>query len=728
MKKQKLTNIMTLYIALLCSWHNSFSQATSGNFGNVPQGGSDYLGWTGGTNRSLDIKNNDAYPIDFYANGTKYMTILGSTNPGYVGIGITAPTNLLHINAGLSQITNSSTGSTSGDGLLIGQSGSTVEINQQENSSMKLLTNGIPRIHIESAGTGTASGYVGIGNSFNGPQSRLHINQGSNVDCWFQMTTTTTGNANPTDGFRIGVIDGSSGNVEIKQQENADMLFHTNNSERMRILSGGNVGIGYSGPSYKLDISGDVGLGNLASIYSRSDGGSAARVFSVSGNTSTHNGQSNVVAGVNAGPSSLSGVIRGVYVGYNAGNDDQSNSNTFIGYDAGSSLSAATTSGEQNVFLGYNAGLNMATGSYNFIAGARAGSTASFTGNYNSIIGYLAGSSINTSGADANVMLGYDAGHYITGGDLNCMIGYASNIAASGTAHYRGAFGAEARADCDTCIGIGSYYHRTGIGTYNPETNARLTVHQGTGSPYPQFTYSAYFYGNMYCTGTLTQSSDETIKENISAITDVNSILDGIAGYSYTFDTVNYGYAGLPSGTQYGLISQEVEQVLPGAVSDVTWSAQTDAQGLHPAKTVKALNYNSIIAVLVQAAKEQKSQIEDLQDQITNCCNSPKIMGSPANETGSIELENIKTMQLEQNDPNPFDASTMVRWNIDVDFSNAVLFFYDNSGNRINTYNIHEKGAGELQIFGSKLSSGVYTYTLVVDGKIIDSKKMVKAH
>ncbi|MGH2553893.1 MAG: hypothetical protein ACRDEB_09255, partial [Chitinophagaceae bacterium] len=77
-----------------------------------------------------------------------------------------------------------------------------------------------------------------------------------------------------------------------------------------------------------------------------------------------------------------------------------------------------------------------------------------------------------------------------------------------------------------------------------------------------------------------------------------------------------------------------------------------------------------------------------------------------------------KTIQLEQNDPNPFDASTIIRWSIGADFVNAILYFYDNTGTRINSYKITEKGAGELQVFGSKLSSGVYTYTLVVDGKI----------
>lgn len=40
---------------------------------------------------------------------------------------------------------------------------------------------------------------------------------------------------------------------------------------------------------------------------------------------------------------------------------------------------------------------------------------------------------------------------------------------------------------------------------------------------------------------------------------------------------------------------------------------------------------------------------------------------------------------------------------------------------------ITKKGRGQLNVFASDLSSGMYTYSLVVDGKTIDTKKMVKS-
>ena len=38
---------------------------------------------------------------------------------------------------------------------------------------------------------------------------------------------------------------------------------------------------------------------------------------------------------------------------------------------------------------------------------------------------------------------------------------------------------------------------------------------------------------------------------------------------------------------------------------------------------------------------------------------------------------------------------------------------------------INERGKGELIVYANNLSSGIYTYFLVADGKTIDSKKMI---
>ena len=96
-------------------------------------------------------------------------------------------------------------------------------------------------------------------------------------------------------------------------------------------------------------------------------------------------------------------------------------------------------------------------------------------------------------------------------------------------------------------------------------------------------------------TGTLsatvhTSTSDETLKENIAPITNALDIINNIDGVKF-----NWKDNGNPSA---GLIAQQVEQYLPELI--------TTADGK------KSLNYNGIIAVLVEAIKAQQVQIDAL--------------------------------------------------------------------------------------------------------------------
>jgi len=92
-----------------------------------------------------------------------------------------------------------------------------------------------------------SGGNVGIGTT--SPQRPLHVNGTEGVA---RFTSTASGN----DGFEVGI--GTSSQAFLWQTENAEMQFATNNTERMRISSGGNVGIGTTSPTLgKLQITGD---------------------------------------------------------------------------------------------------------------------------------------------------------------------------------------------------------------------------------------------------------------------------------------------------------------------------------------------------------------------------------------------------------------------------------------------------------------------------------------
>ena len=64
----------------------------------------------------------------------------------------------------------------------------------------------------------------------------------------------------------LGII-GAYGSKFNISSGNGDISFQFNNTERMRITSGGNVGIGTTGPSQKLTVEGNIELGTGGYIY-----------------------------------------------------------------------------------------------------------------------------------------------------------------------------------------------------------------------------------------------------------------------------------------------------------------------------------------------------------------------------------------------------------------------------------------------------------------------------
>ena len=82
---------------------------------------------------------------------------------------------------------------------------------------------------------------------------------------------------------------------------------------------------------------------------------------------------------------------------------------------------------------------------------------------------------------------------------------------------------------------------------------------------------------------------------------------------------------------------------------------------------------------------------------------------------------------LEQNYPNPFNPSTTIKFSLPK-ASTISLKVYDMAGREVaSLFNNKELNAGtfEQRFNGSNLASGVYFYTLVADGQLIASKKMM---
>ena len=97
--------------------------------------------------------------------------------------------------------------------------------------------------------------------------------------------------------------------------------------------------------------------------------------------------------------------------------------------------------------------------------------------------------------------------------------------------------------------------------------------------------------------------------------------------------------------------------------------------------------------------------------------------------TLQVELSNNKDVILFQNEPNPFDVSTIIRYFISENiFGDAYMLFYDKYGREIKQLEIKEKGFGKIEVNAENLADGIYTYSIMVNNSIIDSKKMIRAH
>ena len=134
-------------------------------------------------------------------------------------------------------------------------------------------------------------------------------------------------------------------------------------------------------------------------------------------------------------------------------------------------------------------------------------------------------------------------------------------------------------------IGVGSLRLKNGGG------NTLLTVTTG----------SVLDLGNQATVTSLVMRSDKRLKTSIKRIEKPVEKLSQLNGYTYQFKDKNVSTA--------GLLAQEVKEVLPTAVVE-----QDDG--------MLSLDYNAVIALLVETVNEQSKRIEKLEEQVSELTKS----------------------------------------------------------------------------------------------------------
>ncbi|MCW3463041.1 T9SS type A sorting domain-containing protein [Chitinophaga nivalis] len=92
---------------------------------------------------------------------------------------------------------------------------------------------------------------------------------------------------------------------------------------------------------------------------------------------------------------------------------------------------------------------------------------------------------------------------------------------------------------------------------------------------------------------------------------------------------------------------------------------------------------------------------------------------------GEVAISPASKNELFQNAPNPFNAQTLIRYTLAGTVSNAYLQIADVNGRPVKKIDISGQKQPVVTINGGELPSGVYYYSLVLDGQITDTKKMV---
>ena len=158
---------------------------------------------------------------------------------------------------------------------------------------------------------------------------------------------------------------------------------------------------------------------------------------------------------------------------------------------------------------------------------------------------------------------------------------------------------------------------------------------------------------------------------------------------------------------KYGFVAQQIAEIFP----NVVYTLPTGE---------KAIAYQEIIPILVSAIQELQAQVDSLKTEQT-----PAV---PRQQAPAALAEAIAdgTAALYQNVPNPFDRATEIGYRLPQGSATAMIMVCDMSGKMLESFplavNVTE---GRLTLQAGSFAPGMYLYSLLIDGTLVDTKQMV---
>lgn len=505
-----------------------------------------------------------------------------------------------------------------------------------------------------------------------------------------------------------------------------------------------------------------TGGGVAASYFGRYAGNSTTGTYNtfIGGYSGRYNtiGYGNTALGAYALEANTTGNDN-IAIGLYAFNNNTTGSqNILIGYNSG-------YSGDGNVGVGYSS-LEQMEGSYNVAIGhfsmrnsdlstysVSVGTNALYwsEGNYNTAIG--SASFYSTVDGGMNTGLGAYSMYNNTSGGYNTALGYYA-----GYSNQTGSY--------NVFLGRYAGYYETGsdkLYIENSTTTSPLIYGDFSANQVAINTSTTGYTLNVNgscAASSFTTTSDKRLKENDKVIENALTMLQKINGYTYTFkrsvklsakkqsqpqatvvtddpntrvepdninDNINEndGIRILPKGIQYGVMAQEIKEVLPDLVAE-------DGEGY------LSVNYNGFVPILIEAVKEVSSENEDLtrelvkvQDQYDSLKEELRLiksmLGISTNNVSmgsTTETNTTNSARLIDNYPNPFDRSTTIVYSIPTDVQNSQIVITNIQGQ---TQKVITSLAGKDRVLVEvgELSAGAYVYSLVVEGVRVDSKILI---